>query len=46
MTELQKFSQGMEIPRLEMIHPEWMQMRNLHALAQIRELEAEMEQNP
>jgi hypothetical protein len=46
VAELQKVSHGMEIPRLEMIHPEGMQMRNLHALTQIRELEAEMEQKP
>jgi hypothetical protein len=45
-TNLQRISHGTEMPRLELIDPEGMQMRRLHGLTQINMLEADMQERP
>ena len=45
-TNLQRISHGTELPRLELIDPEGMQMRRLHALTQINLLEADIQRSP
>jgi hypothetical protein len=45
-TNMQRISHGTELPRLDLIDPEGMQMDRLFALTQIRALENDIQENP